>query len=90
MLGIWNKWFRVEVHQSEKRNSLSTSKTLSSEQVVDAIVRVLANDDRVVFAYLYGSMVSEGKGNDVDLAVFPESQADSYSLAVDLYQELFV
>ena len=58
--------------------------------MVDAIVKVLANDDRVIFAYLYGSMVCEGTGNDIDLAVFPESQADSYSLAVDLYQELFV
>jgi len=74
----------------KKRNSLLTPKTLYSKQVVDAIVKVLANDDRVIFAYLYGSMVCEGTGNDIDLAVFPESQADSYSLAVDLYQELFV
>ena len=84
MLGIWNKWFRVEVHQSEKRNSLSTSKTLSSEQVVDAVVRVLAKDDRVIFAYLYGSMVCEGKGNDIDIAVFPEIQADCYSKTICL------
>ena len=71
-----------------KMNSLSTPKTLYSEQVVDAIVKVLAKDDRVIFAYLYGSMVCEGTGNDIDLAVFPESQADSYSLAVDLKIDL--
>ena len=63
---------------------MSTPKTLSSEQMVDALVKVLAKDDRVIFAYLYGSMVREGKGNDIDIAVFPASQADSDLLAVDL------
>jgi predicted nucleotidyltransferase len=67
---------------------LSTPKTPYSEQVADAVVKVLANDDRVVFAYLYGSMVCEGTGNDIDLAVFPRSQADSHSLAVDLKIDL--
>ena len=52
--------------------------------MVDAVITVLAKDDRVIFAYLYGSMVCEGKGNDIDLAVFPEGQADCYSLPVDL------
>ena len=65
-----------------------TPKTQSREQIVDAVIRVLAKDDRVIFAYLYGSMVCEGKGNDIDVAVFPESQADSYSLAVDLKIDL--
>ena len=49
----------------KKRNSLSTPKTLYSEQVVDAIVKVLANDDRVIFAYLYGSMACESKWKDI-------------------------
>jgi len=67
---------------------MSTPTTISSEQVVDAIVRVLAKDERVVFAYLYGSMACEGKGKDIDIAVFPEIQADCYSLAVDLKIDL--
>ena len=38
--------------------------------------------------YLYGSMVCEGKGNDIDVAVFPVSLEDCYSLAVDLKIDL--
>ena len=67
---------------------MPTQITQSREQLIDDVIRVLTRDDRVIFAYLYGSMVSEGKGNDVDVAVFPESQADSYSLAVDLKIDL--
>ena len=67
---------------------MSTPKTQSRKQIIDAVIRVLTKDDRVVFAYLYGSMVSEGKGNDIDVAVFPEYQADCYSLAVDLKIDL--
>jgi predicted nucleotidyltransferase len=58
--------------------------TLSPEQLIRAVTKVLTQDDNLIFAYLYGSMVSEGKGNDVDIAVFfDKNQADSYSLAVD-------
>ncbi len=67
---------------------MSTPKTQSREQIVDSIIKVFAKDDRVVFAYLYGSMVCEGKGNDIDLAVFPDGQADCYTLAVDLKIDL--
>jgi len=65
-----------------------TPKTQSREQIVDAVVRVLAKDDRMVFSYFYGSMSCEGIGKDTDIAVFPESQADYYSLAVDLKIDL--
>ena len=56
---------------------------MSREQIKDAVVKILANDDRVVFAYLYGSIISDGNGNDIDVAVFQKSQADVYSLAID-------
>ncbi len=62
---------------------MPTPITQSREQLIDDVIRVLAEDDRVIFFFLYGSMVCEGQGNDIDVAVFPESQADSYSLAVD-------
>ena len=67
---------------------MPTPMTLSREQIIDAVIKVLAKDDRVIFAYLYGSIVSEGKGNDIDIAVFPESRSDSHSLAVDLKIDL--
>ena len=63
---------------------MPTPITPSRKQLVDAAIRVLANDDRVIFAYLYGSMVSKGEGNDVDIAIFQKSQADSYALSADL------
>lgn len=63
---------------------MSTPRTLSNEQMVDALVKLLARDDRVIFAYLYGSMAREGKGNDIDVAVFPASRTDPDLLAVDL------
>ena len=67
---------------------MPTPITQSREQLIDDVIRVLAEDDRVIFAYLYGSMACEGKGNDIDVAVFPEGQADCYSLAVDLKIDL--
>jgi uncharacterized protein len=59
-----------------------------SDQIIDAVTKVLAKDDRVIFAYLYGSIVYDGKGNDIDIAVFPGGQTDAYSLAVDLKIDL--
>ena len=67
---------------------MPTPITQSREQLIDDVIKVLTRDDRVIFAYLYGSMVRGGEGNDVDLAVFPKSQADCYSLTVDLKIEL--
>ena len=67
---------------------MPTSITLSPKQLIRAVTAVLTQDDRVIFAYLYGSIASKGKGNDVDIAVFPERNADSYSLAVDLKIDL--
>jgi predicted nucleotidyltransferase len=72
----------------KKGNPLSIPKTLSGEQLVDVVIKVLAKDDRVIFAYLYGSIVSEGKGNDIDIAVFPVSRVATHSLAVDLKIDL--
>ena len=41
---------------------MPTPITQSPEQLIDDVIRVLAEDDRVIFAYLYGSMACEGKG----------------------------
>ena len=63
---------------------MSTPITPSNKRLVDAVIRILAKEDRVIFAYLYGSMVAMGQGNDVDIAIFQESQADAYALSADL------
>ena len=67
---------------------MSTPKTLSSEQMVDAVIQVLGRDDRVIFAYLYGTMLSEGQGNDIDIAVFSDGQSDGHLLSADLKIDL--
>ena len=59
-----------------------------NKQIIDSITRVLEEDDRVVFAYLYGSMVSEEKGNDIDIGVVADPDKASNSLALDLQIEL--
>jgi uncharacterized protein len=58
------------------------------EGLSEPITRVLVGDQRIVFAYLYGSMVSEGKGYDIDIALYPVSQADAFSLSLDLRIDL--
>lgn len=57
---------------------------MKNKQIIDSITRVLEKDDRVVLAYLYGTMVSEGGGNDIDIGVVADRDKDSQSLAVDL------
>jgi hypothetical protein len=48
---------------------LSIPKTLSGEKLVDAVVTVLAKNDKVILACLYGAIVREGQGNDIDQTV---------------------
>ena len=58
--------------------------TILLASIQDAVTEVLSKDDRIVFAYIHGSIFSEGKGKDVDLAIFSDPKADNYSLPVDL------
>ena len=58
------------------------------KQIIGNIVQALEKDDRVVFAYLYGSMVSEENGHDIDIGVYAKHHVDSESLAVDLKIEM--
>ena len=62
--------------------------SMKNKQIIDSITRVLEKDDRVIFAYLYGSMISEGQGNDIDIGVYAAPDKDSQSLAVDLQIEM--
>lgn len=52
--------------------------------LIDSIVKVLSEDDRVLFAYLYGSAAVSGAGNDIDIAVFSAEHADFHQLSADL------
>lgn len=51
---------------------------------VDAFTAVLARDDRIVFAYLYGSALENGQdARDADIAVYARAGVDPLLLSAD-------
>ena len=44
----------------------------------------LADDPRVVFAYLYGSFLEEASFRDVDIAVYAENEENPFAVSADL------
>jgi predicted nucleotidyltransferase len=51
---------------------------------MDALVKVLSENDSVVFAYVYGSVLAGDGINDIDIAVFAKTDADPNQLSADL------
>jgi predicted nucleotidyltransferase len=70
-------------HKNEKKESLTP-------ETHGLIAAVLSKDERVLFAYLYGSFGETGKGNDIDIAIYAK-ETDFHKLSADLkialYQE---
>lgn len=60
----------------------------ASKRMVDALVAVLSQDERVFFAYLYGSSSHGLTGNDIDIAVYSRAGEDPHVLSADLKIEL--
>ena len=58
--------------------------TVDLKKLVPTLEQVLNQDDRVVFAYLYGSTAESGAGNDVDIAVYARPGVDPHLLGADL------
>ncbi|MFH1147748.1 MAG: nucleotidyltransferase domain-containing protein [Pseudomonadota bacterium] len=54
----------------------------------ERIKAVLEKDDRVVFAYLYGSYLKSPQYRDIDIAVYSASEADPLRVSADLKVEL--
>ncbi len=59
-----------------------------SHELTNALINVLFQEERVRFAFLYGSFLSEGAGNDIDLAVFTSQSAEPHRLSADLKHDL--
>lgn len=53
-------------------------------QMLKKIAEVCENDDRVVFAYLYGSAIEADNYRDIDLAVFMQNCDNPFALTSDL------
>lgn len=58
--------------------------TMRGEDFIALVVEVLMRDERVVFAYLYGSVVTGGRMHDVDIAVFAGPGRNPHELSADL------
>jgi predicted nucleotidyltransferase len=57
---------------------------------LSVIRRVLSNDPRVIFGYLYGSFVEDpGTARDVDIAIYSSLGEDPLALAADLKISLY-
>ncbi|MGM0428544.1 MAG: nucleotidyltransferase domain-containing protein [Thermodesulfobacteriota bacterium] len=52
--------------------------------ITDSIIAVLSKDQRVLFAFLYGSFEETGQGNDIDIAVYVTPKVDFHELSADL------
>jgi uncharacterized protein len=59
-------------------------KQKADRTTIDAIVKVISEDERVLFAYLYGSVADCGEGNDIDVAVYSAKNEDFHLLSADL------
>jgi len=57
---------------------------ISHKLDMDALVRVLSENDSVVFAYIYGSVLAGDGANDIDIAVFANTDSDPNQLSADL------
>ena len=60
----------------------------SNHELTDALINVLSQEERVRFAYLYGSLATEGAGNDIDIAIFASQPADPHGLSADLKHDM--
>lgn len=60
-------------------------KPLAEKEYLEEHLReILFHDERVLFAYLYGSFTEEGPYQDIDMAVYAMPEAQSFSLPSDL------
>ena len=56
--------------------------------LLDTLKSTLYQDERVLFAYLYGSAICEDHPKDIDIAVFSAPETDFHQLAADLKIDL--
>jgi len=55
---------------------------------IETVKNVLDQDDRVLFAYIYGSFSRSDNPIDLDIAVFSVDECDDYILSADLKIQL--
>jgi len=64
---------------------------MMKETLLKLIENVLRGDERVVFAYAYGSLIGKESFRDVDIAVYvQDSQENPFVITSDIKTELSV
>ena len=53
------------------------------QRIIEHLCKLLCKDDRVVFAYLHGSILEDGPIRDVDIAVWLRDGTDSLEYVLD-------
>lgn len=62
---------------------------MEKEKVFNLIKRVLSQDERVVFAYLFGSFVSEKSFQDIDIGIYTKNPEESpFVISSDIKSQL--
>ncbi len=51
---------------------------LQKENKINIIKRILEKDDRIVFAYIYGSYLLKSNANDIDIAIYVNEKKIDY------------
>ncbi|MBI9084263.1 MAG: hypothetical protein JEZ11_11740 [Desulfobacterales bacterium] len=72
-----------------KRSEFQKHPQVIDRLTIDAISKVLEIEGRVIFAYLYGSMVAGEDGNDIDIAIYSNADASPHELSADVKVNLY-
>lgn len=59
------------------------------EDITTIISDALRSDERVIFAYLYGSFVTDSFFNDIDIFLFTRKAEDPFVCSAGIREELF-
>jgi uncharacterized protein len=51
---------------------------------IETLRNILKKDHRIVFAYLYGSVLTEENYNDIDIAIYAKPEHNKLGLAIDI------
>ncbi len=53
-------------------------------QIIQLIKKILLDEEKVIFAYIYGSFIEQDFSNDIDIAVYSEKVNSIFNFQVDM------
>ncbi len=58
------------------------------ERIISAIKKILEKDNRVIFAYLFGSFVKGEVFNDIDIGIFTREEVNPFVIQAELKERI--